>query len=72
MLRTGRPIRSQRKRILTLVSLAAVPIFVFSLHPVDAQNAWRLEPGQGYGPIYLGVSPEEVTGRLGSPRGNFL
>jgi len=35
---------------------------------VSAQrNGWHIDPGVGYGPIKLGMSPDEVRARLGPP-----
>lgn len=33
----------------------------------SAQPGWRVEPGAGYGPVRLGMTPDEVLASLGAP-----
>lgn len=57
------------KPLFLTVSLLLFLVTATALHtqPSSAQT-WRVEPGIGYGPVRLGMSPDEVLGILGSPR----
>lgn len=45
-----------------------VPLVAVAFMPVTAaQPGWRVEPGIGYGPIRLEMTPEEVRQILGKP-----